>query len=74
MTTGSQEDRDPLDAFWDTDDPVRGIGEALGYALVVAAVAIIGVSLWSHAGRSRSSPRRVVPSAADIHVRPPPPK
>ncbi len=65
---------DEWDGVWNTDernrDTMRRI--EIGLAIVAAAVSVVLVRAgWL---RLSAGPRHIVPSAADIHVRPPPPR
>lgn len=73
MTALLQEGRDPGDAFWDVDGPGRRVGARLGIAIAVCA-ALGGVALWTFTKKWRLPAKHIVPSAADIRVRYPPPR
>lgn len=73
-TAPFHERRDPEDAFWDEQGSARAIGDGLAIPIAVFVAALGGVALWALASRWRRPADHIVPSAADIHVRYPPPR
>lgn len=67
--------RDDWEAFWDTDDAHAGSRRLAVMAVAGAAVVLASATIWlGRLSPRRAAPVAIVPSATDIHVRPPPPR
>lgn len=71
----SEPGRDDWEAFWDTDDADSGSRRMAVMIVAGAAVVLASATLWlGRLTARRAAPAAIVPSAADIHVRPPLPR
>lgn len=71
--TGPTASREDWEAFWDGEENIPRRSGWLGLTIAASVGAALAAWVWHERGQHRDR-RRVIPSAADIHVRPPPPR